>query len=683
MRDSLGVIPEPDWKACINVLAFCDRGKVAAHDWSVGDARYDPVEVEDKFQRGRLLSGPTTCAYFSTLNNICKSCTHQGHVITPVELGRGVVKETTRPVELAPEEVDVLRPLGAFEYRSGSLVFLTETNQGLPLATKITSYPVYVAGVNRGEVKSDSFSVAIKHKPPHEGWQTIEIPLKTLFSSSGLSEVIGRGITVHEGDLFRKFIRESLDRLNAEGKADVQYEQFGWKEDETAFLWGRQLYTPTRVREVAGSSEVYQRSKGLGPSPKGSLELWKADIDQLFAVGCEPQGFAVLASFAAPLMRFQAHDEGGAIISITSRESAQGKSTALVAAASVWGQPDALKLVNIDTKVSKGITLGVLGNLPVFFDELSDRDPESLNEFVQIYTNGRDKMRGTSDGQLIHAAASWQNLMISGNNKSLVDTIRAAKGSDAMTTRIIEFGISMPKTLKHHKGDEIKDRLPKNAGHAGDAYLRALVQPETLAYVKASLPTVREQIIKRHGFNAEHRFWARALAGVAVAGVIVKHLGLVSFSPDRIMEWATDKLTNYRAAESEQQVTGTHLLGSFLNDHLADMLIMPGAWKPGGRRMMPIKLPTRALLVRYEQAEGRLLVDEKRLRFFMNDEGLAWRDFLVELKDAGLILNPRKLVTLGAGTDFATVQTPCVEINALHPLISSVLADVRTFQAAG
>lgn len=579
-------------------------------------------------------------------------------------------------LQFASTTENLCRPIGSFQYRSGALCFLSENGQGEPVSTVVTNYPVYVAGVNRGEVKQDSYSIALKHKPPHEDWQTTEIPLRMLFSSSGMAEVLGRGIIVHESDLFKKFLRESIDLLNAEGKADVQFEQFGWKEDETAFLVGKSLYTKSRVREAAGNAEVTKRARDLGIRPGGNLAEWKAAADQLFAVGCEPQGFALLCSFAAPLMRFLSHDEGGAVISITSRASGTGKSTALAAVASVWGQLAGLHFVNIDTKVSKGIVMGVLGNLPIIYDELSNRDPEIVKEFIETFTNGRDKMRGTGEGQIIHTACTWQTLLISGNNKSLVDTVRAAKGSDAMNTRIIEFAVELPDHIKHAKGDGLKEALYRNAGWAGDAYMRALVQPETIAYVKKSLPIIYEQIVTKYGFRSEHRFWARTLAAVAVASVIVKHLGLVSFSPDRIQDWAIRKLTDYKDMDDREAMAGSEMLARFLSSHIANMLIMPCAWKPGGKQVRPLKEPMRSMLIRVNVAENQLFIEQKALRAFMSSEGVSWRDFVLEMKSKGVLTTPHRLVTLSAGTDVPGLPTPCIELSTKHPLMSGMLAEV-------
>ena len=72
--------------------------------------------------------------------------------------------------------------------------------------------------------------------------QLFTIDKRVLFSSSGISEVMGRGPTIHDGDLFRAYAREAIDQWHTEHKVTVSYDQLGWKDDFNAFLLGDKLY---------------------------------------------------------------------------------------------------------------------------------------------------------------------------------------------------------------------------------------------------------------------------------------------------------------------------------------------------------------------------------------------------------------------------------------------------------
>ena len=92
----------------------------------------------------------------------------------------------------------------------------------------------------------------------------------------------------------------------------MKYDQFGWKDDDRGFLFGRHMYRGTTAPEpVSGGEEVMLRSQWLGSRPGADLGQWRGAAQTFFGAGNEPQAVALLAGFAAPLMKFHATDEGG------------------------------------------------------------------------------------------------------------------------------------------------------------------------------------------------------------------------------------------------------------------------------------------------------------------------------------------------------------------------------------
>jgi hypothetical protein len=688
-----GHASEPEWYAALGVLAFCEDGLEAAKSWA--SPQWHHI-IEEKIERQKEF-GPSTCAKFQDINPArCADCPFAGKITSPIQLGKtathdngqisgGAVLQQQNPAAgelLTPEqpsgksEKPEIELPENFSWKGKSLTFRQETLQGETIYTLISKNRLYLKGVQTGEIQNDSFSLLFMLELPHEGEKQIAISAKEFFSSAGISELSGKGAVIHEADLFRIYVRNAIDMWHDQNRLDKRYDQFGWKEDETAFVYGTHLYTPTRVLPILGSQEIKQRAQWLRPRAGGSLERWSAAANSLFAAGCEPQSFALLASFAAPLMRFHSTEEGGAIVSLLSRGSGSGKSTSLAAAASVWGLAKGLSLTNIDTKVSKGLTLGVLGNLPVVYDELTNRDPGIIREFVMMFTNGRDKMRGTQEGEIRHTQSSWQTLLISASNMSLVD-ILSTRGIDAPAFRVLEFNARLPEGL-HKKGDALKKELEANYGFAGDVYLKYLLQPEVLAYVKTALPQWTEAIWAKTQLQSQHRFWVRTLGSIAVAGAIVKKMGILSFSPDRILEWALEQVT---ARRDETTITNTdfsavNTLSEFLNEHVASMLVMPGPYTPK-QRPQPLLKNIHKLLIRFEASNGRILISETAFREWLQKQEISAREVLNELKAKLIVTRPRLFATLGAGMELAVGQTACIEINGTHPALTGVLAPVH------
>jgi hypothetical protein len=673
MRDTLGVIPEPNWFLCLGLLKFAESGEAIAHEWSKGDSRYDPVETQGKMDR---YTAPTRCDSFAALDpGPCGACPHRGKITTPLELGRFVQGTGTKNAESALKLSPESNVNSCFRNGPGGLFHVSEDKKGQESLTLISSCPIMLKAECLGEHATDNHSLLFEMTLPRQGTKTLDIPSGTLFSARGMPELARMGAIIHDADLFRQYVRETVDEHRRNHDSQTRFDQFGWKEDNTAFLFAEKLYRAGKVEPAAGSGEVQRRSKLLGPRG-GSLKEWSAAANKLFAGGCEPQSFALLCAFAAPLMRFHVESEGGAIVNLISDASGTGKTTALEAAASVWGELDGLRLTDEDTKVSRGLTLGSLGNLPCVFDELHQRDPDYVREFVVVFTNGRDKLRGTSEGALRAPAGDWQTIMILGSNQSLVDIIRARNTEEAQAFRVMEFVAEA--SFGGYDGDRLRRQLKANAGHAGDAYLRYLLQPAVLQRVHTLLPETLE-LFWKNGFDRRHRFWVRTLACAAVAGSIVKQLGLLDFNVKRIIDWA---ITNCQArAEEDQENKRSYaqLLSECLYSLYAQTLITRDEWKPGrAHHCQVLKEPQGTLLARAVRDTGRVYVLKTAIRTWLVKNSINRTQFNKELEQAKIITHLQKLVTLGAGTELAIGgQVPCYEINLLHPAMSGALVEIK------
>ncbi len=673
-----GNLPEPEWYAALGVLAWCVDGADFSHAWSQGYAGYSHTETQARLDRSKEF-GPTTCAKFESLNpKGCEGCPFKGKITSPIQLGRRQVPpgaaQASAPFESVGQNSEATAPIlpKDFSWQGKRLTHKREDAKGLPSFETVSEYPIYLESVQTGEA-NNGFSLSFKLELPHEGTRSIILPSKTFFSSSGLSEMAGQGAIIHDNDLFKKFVRESVDMWNAENKLERRYDQFGWKDDDTAFLFGDKLYGATTVRPVIGSDEVMSRSQYLGPRRNGSVGAWSNAANSLFALGHEVQAFALLSSFAAPLMRFHSTGEGGAIVSLVSDKSGTGKTTALEAAASVWGRLKGTQIIDDDTTVAKGLKLGVFGNMACTYDELYNRDPEVIRKFVLMFTNGRDKDRGTVDGTLRHVRAEWQTILLLASNNSIVDILSSMDGTDAPAYRVLEFIMDTPASMDKRRGDKLKIDLDANSGFAADLYLRTLLQPATLKYIKDALPRWTDQVWQKTGLDKEHRFWVRTIASVIAAGTLVKHAGLLDFSVDRIANWAIEQVQQKKHIEHDArgQRGAIQNLVNFLDQHILDTLVVPKAFRPGPNQTSHVLLePRRQLLIRNELQEGRIFINETTLNKWLVKMGINKDGFFKDLKERGVLTATSRRVTLGAGTHHSTGQSTVAEINAAHPAMS-------------
>lgn len=686
--DRPGEFGEPVIYASLGVISHCREGTSFA--LSIFDPQWH-AEVQKKIAQQEAF-GPTTCGHFESLNpKGCEGCPHKGKITSPIQLGRqrdecqdsGSRRETIsndiRAVEASPvrEETETRPPLPeGFIINEQGLCHVKEDKNGEPIHVLVSSAPIYLQSVQTSEVDDHSFSLVFGLLLPR-GRRSITIHARSLFSASGISEITGQGAIIHDADLFKKYVRMAVDDWHKQKDVDLRYDQFGWKDEDRAFLWGRRLYCRNTVHTVVGSPEVEHRSQFLQPAPGGSLERWSAAANQFFAAGLEPQSFGLLCAFGAPLMRFHTREEGGAIVSFVSDQSGSGKTTTLEAAASVWGRLKGTKLADNDTKVAQGLKLGVMGNLPCTYDELASRDPEIIRQFVLMFTGGQDKDRGRSDGTLIHAKAEWQTILLLASNKPLVDILSNLDGTDAPAFRLLEFNTDLPAGTDVRKGDQLRRELAANSGWAGDAFLRALVQPEIIRFVSMGLPTWTDQIWKRTKLRPEHRFWVRTAASVIAAATIVQRYQILDFSVQRITNWICDYLSE-RANTST--VTGARsesdILADFISRNLKNTLVVAHGWKPKVI-LPPITAPKDNLFLRYEREEGNLFIQQSVLTEYLLKRGVHRNKFDERLREQGVIKGTNKHVTLGAGTEYASGQSICYQIDMHHPLLSGSLRAVQ------
>lgn len=682
-----GKLSEPDWYAIIGVLAFTVDGQEWAHRWS--DKEWHPL-IDEKFSR-QLEFGPTTCARFESLNpQGCAGCAFKGKITSPIQLGRNQVSGSRQGLQFGEVDAGCQSPLfGAqetgdpripegYSIYKGQLCFNAEKNGGAPLWQKICGFPVYLDSVQTGEVNQD-FSLSMTLEMPQEGARKIATTARTFFSGTALSDLAAQGIVVHEPDMFRKYVREAMDVYNTNKRLERRYDQFGWKDEDTSFLFGANLYTANGTTGVIGSEELRTRSQYLGPRRNGNIDQWRAAANQLFTAGHEIQSFALLASFAAPLMRFHASGEGGAIVSLVSDRSGTGKTTALEAAASVWGRLKGTQIIDDDTSVAKGLKLAVFGNIACTYDELFNRDPEVIRRFVLMFTNGRDRDRGTAEGTLRHVRAEWQTILLLASNNSIVDILSSMDGTDAPAYRVLEFTLDPIAGADKKRGDALRKQLDDNSGHAADLYLRSLLQPATLDYIKTALPKWTDQVWKRTQLNPEHRFWVRAIASVMAAGAVVKHAGILDFSVDRIAGWAMEYVQAKREIiAGADKFDPIATLVRFLDQHLLDTVVVHDAVKPGpGQSVNMLLEPRRSLIIRNELKPGKIYIEEMALKRWLIEKGANTDSFFKELKLRG-ILGALKSRTLGAGTRHATGQVRAWEIDATVPAMSGHLKTVHT-----
>ena len=678
-RDIRGNVSEPLWYASLGLLAYCTDGEALAQEWSSGHPAYDPTATAKKLQQAREKQGPTTCARLCGLNP--KGCTGCPHSVTsPIQLGRGQTVTAPAPALEIPEESRPMLPAPFKWGKNMELIHEGKDQDGEVSTTTVSETPVYLHRARRRH-GTEKESYEFRKLDPHTGWRSFTLDGATL---AGLSWPVAFGevgihFNVHEQRYFKLYITAAIKLAIKRGHME-SFESFGWKHDHTAFAIGEKLYKgDAEPEEIAVHGIAAHFADYLAPKPKGSLQAWRVGANRLFGPGFEAQSFALVASFAAPLMTFAVGEnttEGGMILTLFNTVGASGKTSMLEAIASPWGRFDALNLSNRDTTNAKFKHLGMICHMPALFDEFDSRDHKVALEFALGFTGGRDKNALNQKREMTEAPVHWTNFMITTQNRSMVELIRQnGSAYDAMADRVMELNVEVPEgmTFSHHKA--VFSDLIENAGHAGPAFMRLITKPQTVAWIKAQLPIVIDHIAATYSLGPKFRFQTRGLACIYLAAQLLTRTGLLEFDAKRLFEYGIKQL-KMRAEDAYIGGDPLDALMMFVSQYFRGILYVDGPPNASRNNIIFDPIPTQGLIGRMEKDSKRLYISAAHFRIWLAEKGLSYKSVIADLEKREIILNRNRNTTLAGGTHFSASRLPCIEVDMAIPAVSGVLVEV-------
>lgn len=250
-------------------------------------------------------------------------------------------------------------------------------------------------------------------------WHKAIFPRSTIFTARGITVLADLGCTVTSENA--KMVVRFLSALEAENidiinKSDAT-STFGWQPGKR--------FIPGREQGIVLDIDPSQKGMATAYCQVGEEKKW---IDTMAPHRCRDKfRFILAASFAAPLLRvlhqriFFVYNWGG---------SKGGKTAALKAALSAWGDPERL-MVNFNaTQVGLERTASFYCDLPLGIDErqLAGRNQEGLEKTVYMIASGTGKIRGSKGGGL-QATHQWR-------------TVALATGEEPMSTETTQTGVS-------------------------------------------------------------------------------------------------------------------------------------------------------------------------------------------------------------------------------------------------
>ena len=350
-------------------------------------------------------------------------------------------------------------------------------------------------------------------------WQTAIYPRSTIFSSRSITTLADLGCTVTSENAKR--VVSFLGALEAENidlipKNDAT-STFGWQPGKR--------FLPGHDDGLTLDIDPSQRGMAAAYCKNGTMERWVEHMAP--HRGRMKFRFILAAGFAAPLLRivkqriFFVYNWGG---------SKGGKTAALKAALSAWGDPERLMVSFNATQVGLERTAAFYCDLPLGIDErqLAGNNQGALEKIVYMIASGTGKIRGSKGGglQTIH---QWR-------------TVALATGEEPLSTETTQTGVST-RVLEIYGGpfDNEADaalmhqQSATDCGWAGPAFIDKILQMDERRIVELYEEMQGYVRTVSEGKNGSH------IAGIAAVALADALIDTWFFGGEWAVSWASAK----------------------------------------------------------------------------------------------------------------------------------------------
>lgn len=558
------------YKGWVSLAVFLIDGDQFIHQVSSAHPSYDPAKVDAAFvqaqgeQQTKSLGAPSCVAINTYKPGICPGCPHFGHIKGPFTLGTS----------------DWDLPL-MYRRQGGTIERGTKNKTTSTIEwTYLITGDFAQARLTHGD-DGDHFTCNYRLNITNN-YNIISFSEYQLVTDNGrLQNYFARHritlIDVEQARFFRRWLMAWISRLRDTTAVKRHYAPIGWNRDKDGFIGfavSDALYRPNSVVE-----EIFNPDRSVATmfEPLGTLAKWTEAANFVIKDRAALQ-ILVASAFAAPLIPFTG--EQGLIMSAWSRISGVGKTSALRAAQTVWGDVSLMQQLT-DTLNSVNDLIGKTPNMPSYWDEIQIGPGQGREAIMMLFqlTSGRDKRRLTSDITQ-RAPRNWSTILVTTSNASMLDHISTLHGhTDAAALRTFEMCVDEPGKYDP-RASMIVARLNQNRGNAGRVYAAWLAN-----HVDWLGPTV-DKLVDTFSNDPRmppiqgERFFISLMSCIMVGAGVAKNLNLVDFDLQAMYDRLRSTFLELRKTREEElpvsnSLTGiADILNKFMNEHRGSLLVV-------------------------------------------------------------------------------------------------------------
>lgn len=568
---------EPMWRAGLSVAKFCVDADIAIEKISSKHPEYNP-EFADRKVRG-IKGGPYTCQKFEEFNpGGCEGCVNKGTIKSPIVLGREVLEATEEDniVEDVPFQIDQGHtqtyvipkyPEPYFRGKNGG-IFKRVIKQEDEIEVQIYHNDLYVT--RRLDDSEVGEAIVIRLHLPQDGVREFTIPLASVTSKDELRKYLStKGVAIVKTDEIMSYITTWVNHMQFKGKADTARRQFGWvDENYEAFVLGDKEIRADRVDHNPPSSSTGHLFAAF--QTKGTMEKWQQAMSFYKRPGMEMHQFVIGIAFGSIFTDFT--PVNAALLHIYSPESGIGKTTALFAGASIWGDPTKIVLKETDTTASKMLRAEIYNNIFLPMDEVTNATAKDVSDFVYQYTSGtqRNRMTASANGER-HRGEPWKQNAVSSGNTSLMEKMSVYKAlpkGEAM--RVLDVRAKPVPGLDKAETDELSAALQHNYGHAFIPYLQYIMND--IEGIKNLYKATQRKIDEKCGFGPPDRFHSVLVTNGIMGLMVAKKAGLIDYDIKPVVEWVESIIKGVKTNIKSMDADAETVLSNFIAENWNNIL---------------------------------------------------------------------------------------------------------------
>jgi hypothetical protein len=635
-------LSEPVWYAALSIAQHCIDKDEAIHILSEDHPGYDRAKtiVKAKQTDGK----PQSCVQFDAVNpGICEGCPQRGKITNPLFFGRTFQEAPTATDSIwkEPDGKEVpkfppdLKPYmrglhgGVYYLPPSSRSDDGSVEQDPPL--RIFKYDLFP--IKRMNSPHDGDCLLMRCLLPHDEPREFLLPMSSAGSQDQLRAILAKHGAVYDpGHSLHaiRYINKWDDYMKEVKKAELMRMQMGWTEKKDAFVLGGIEIIPDGTERPSPSSPFV---KGISKllHPLGDYKKWQDAFNKLNKPGFEMHAFGGLMGFGSILMNYTS--TSGAVVSFTG-DSGCGKTGALYACLSIWGQPKELSVFDATENGMVGRYLG-LHNLPLGCDEVSNKKSEHLSNLIHRISHGKAKIRmqaSVNAERELEYSASLLSLMTT--NQPIYDKMIGFKGSpDGEVARLMEFSIIKPFGLTHDLGKEIFDVFRHNYGWAGPEFVRYCYKVGD-ARIKELIAEWANKFTKDFGSEAAYRFYENTTAATFTAGQLANEANIINADLNRIYRVLFDNMCSVRDSTPINKYDYKGLVTDFVHKYHRNFLIIDD--------VRVIQEPFNDFVGRTDVHTKRRYIPKTVMHKFLAEHQVSVRSFDAALKEEGFYIPVNK-----------------------------------------